>query len=343
MVDPVVRSVKIPRSHLERELYKEMRREHMIPRLTRKSVMYDNIQLCNPDGMILATISKKKANWYVRKNLASWTDNEIDPVRIRLHFTPKIAERPSNTINSNTNTTALQQYNASFKENQCVGCGSTKEYMKHYIVPYIYRTQFPIHYKAHLPHDIVLLCPHCHLSAQQALQWRKQQLEYELRSTRKDLHRTSDQVFTIDTNLRGVKNAAVALLNWRDRLPIRQRNLYEERVHEWAKKNEYKHINEQPYKSTEATSKDSTCQWLDVLTAASQLESHIPNPNYVAGTDLVIDSLKKNSNGDTVFDEATLADFIRGWRQHFVVIVQPRYLPSGWSIEGPVHCDRRDD
>ena len=60
---------------MERELYKEERRERMMPRLTRKKPLYDNIVMSDPQGNVLATVSIKKAQWYVRKNLAQWNNS----------------------------------------------------------------------------------------------------------------------------------------------------------------------------------------------------------------------------------------------------------------------------
>jgi len=147
--------------HLERELYKEERRERMIPRMTRKKPMYDNIVMSDPQGNVLATVSTKKAQWDVRKNLAQWNDdrNEDDnnnATSIRLLFTPK-----TNNITTNHHH-SRNEYNASIKQNRCVGCGSGHPQhpdddkgghvvvMKHYIVPYAYRSLFPLHFKTHL-------------------------------------------------------------------------------------------------------------------------------------------------------------------------------------------------
>mmetsp|Transcript_23405 Transcript_23405/g.55463 ORF Transcript_23405/g.55463 Transcript_23405/m.55463 type:complete len:470 (-) Transcript_23405:31-1440(-) len=60
-------------THLQRELYKDQRRKQSIPRLARKSPLYDNYRMYGPDGTtLLCTTSAKKARWYVRKNLAEW-------------------------------------------------------------------------------------------------------------------------------------------------------------------------------------------------------------------------------------------------------------------------------
>ena len=61
--------------HIQRELYKEQRRKKSVRFLALKKPMYDNIEMYGPDGIMLCTIGKKKANWYVnKKGLAVWSD-----------------------------------------------------------------------------------------------------------------------------------------------------------------------------------------------------------------------------------------------------------------------------
>eukprot|EP01083_Nonionella_stella_P090351 252423_1 len=74
-------------SHLVREQMKEKRRKEKIPMLAMKSKMYDNITLCDPQGQALSKISKKKANWYVKKGLADFIDGKEDSIRLK--FEPK--------------------------------------------------------------------------------------------------------------------------------------------------------------------------------------------------------------------------------------------------------------
>jgi hypothetical protein len=34
--------------------------------------------------------------------------------------------------------------------------------------------------------------------------------------------------------------------------------------------------------------------------------------------------------------EAALEEFVRGWRQHFLDIMQPKFLPAFWSVDSRV-------
>ena len=171
--------------HLQRELYKEQRRKESVRFLALKRPMYDNIEMYDPDGVLLCTIGKKKAHWYVsKKGLAVWKTpltgendkNGSNPGKapsIQLLFTPKNSK---NKENDNSNGTEETQdeihpnrvYNSSHKRNICVACGSSIGLMRHYVVPYSYRRLLPTKFKSHLPHDIVLLCMDCHMCADHA-------------------------------------------------------------------------------------------------------------------------------------------------------------------------------
>jgi len=182
-------------SHLKRELLKEKRRQEKIPDLARKSPMYDNIEMMDPQGQLLATISLKKAHWYIRKQLAKWT---IPDTTIQLLFTPKAHSGGG--------------YEKSIKNNICVGCGSDEFHMRHYVVPYAYRTRLPKRYKTHLSHDVVILCPDCHLHCEHETHLRMNALE----DARPEECYSASYV---DRHLHRIRSAALALLRWKDKLP----------------------------------------------------------------------------------------------------------------------------
>ncbi len=58
-------------------------------------------------------------------------------------------------------TTSLCVFAQSDKENRCCVCGRRGNYLRHNVVPYCYRSLFPLSMKSHLSHDIVLLCQEC--------------------------------------------------------------------------------------------------------------------------------------------------------------------------------------
>jgi len=99
--------------------------------------MYD------PDGLLIAHIPEKRANWYLRKGLATQVGSS--PVGIRLNFPPKRSE-----------------LRTSIRLNQCVVCGVSENLTRHHTVPDTIRKHLPTQYKSKVSHDILAVCASCH-------------------------------------------------------------------------------------------------------------------------------------------------------------------------------------
>ena len=69
-----------------------------------------------------------------------------------------------------------------------------------------------------------------------------------------------------------------------------------------------------------------------ILQKTIDMEFTVPNANFIPGAQLVIDDLNEHDD--------KISDFIQDWRFHFLETTQPRYLPIGWEVDSPVHCDR---
>lgn len=286
--------------HIERIIHKEKRRKQMMSKLTMKRTMYDNIFMYSPDGEVLATISKKKADWYIHKELAEWEDSNRENA-IRLLFHPKRPQRVDPERDSS-------EYNCAVKANQCVVCGSDQHFMRHYVVPYAYRSRFPESFKTHMPHDVVLVCGLCNARVDAESQKLMSELEDNLR---KD-PATAKPNFR-DERLCKVKSWGRALLKHQDRLPDDKVALYREFLKAYYGLSEPGPIP------------------VEYLQKAVSIDPNIKNPNYVSGSDLIIQSLK---------DSDQITEFIKLWRRHFVDTHQPRFLPTGWAIDSPVQSHR---
>lgn len=117
---------------------------------TRAGPFYDNCCLQAPDGDLLCTIDRKKAEWYLTKGLGTEVPDE--PVyTVRLKFEP--AGRAVGETGDFYKTP---------RENRCVVCGKTEELLRKNIVPHEYRKFFPTVMKDSASHDVVLLCWKCH-------------------------------------------------------------------------------------------------------------------------------------------------------------------------------------
>lgn len=110
-----------------------------------------------------------------------------------------------------------------------------------------------------------------------------------------------------------VRSCALALLNHSNQLPETKKQEYGDLV---------KSHNKMP-DNAELTN--------DMLQTTVDMEFTIPNPNFVSGPELVVKNLQDNDD--------KIAAFIRDWRTHFLETVQPRYLPTGWSVDSPFCCD----
>lgn len=110
---------------------------------TLRRQMYDNCRMEAPDGELLCTCDKTKAEWYVQKNLAI-VINE-DPYSIRLTFEP--AGRAVGEVG---------KYYTTPKENRCVVCGKEESFIRKNVVPRDYRKHFPSVIKDHSSHDVLL-------------------------------------------------------------------------------------------------------------------------------------------------------------------------------------------
>lgn len=116
---------------------------------TRNKPLYDNCYLEAPDGSLLCTMDKKKAEWYIKKGLGV----EIcpEPLRVRLNFEP--AGRANGEVG---------EYYLTEKKNCCVVCGKENDLIRKNVVPHEYRKFFPNVMKDKTSHDVLLLCTHCH-------------------------------------------------------------------------------------------------------------------------------------------------------------------------------------
>eukprot|EP00978_Attheya_sp_CCMP212_P049219 scaffold633585_cov63-Attheya_sp.AAC.1 len=292
-----------------------------------KSPMYDNVQMLDKKGELLCTISTKKGRWYVKKGLAAWTDPE-ESRAIQLNFDVKdrASTTTTTTNNDTTEDTTVENkkdgdvYQKSEKHNVCVACGDAKQYMRHYIVPYAMKKLFPSKYKSHLSHDICILCPNCHVHCERESHKRMNFLIEQ--NQQQQLGNEPEPQFIVDPDLYHVRSCALALLRWKDKLPPNKANVYETTVRSYLTKNNESLL------SLKRLDEELTASQLQ---SAIDVEYRIENSKYIPGPQRLLQSLEGN--------ETKMEAFIKDWRQHFLDTAQPRYLPTGWSIDSPVTCN----
>ncbi|KAL3826919.1 hypothetical protein ACHAXA_005999 [Cyclostephanos tholiformis] len=331
--------------HVRREIHKERKRMSKMDMISLKTPMYDNVYMLDVDREPMCTISMKKARWYIRKNIAEWsslknstnctaakkTDSKIgdeqDAKCIRLLFEHNGSSKdPSRSEEGILSSEAL--YLRSAKRNVCVACGRGGHIIRHYIVPYSYRSLMPPEYKSHMSHDIVILCPDCHLDCERHSKRRMKRMEDELRE--KDIMSTgaisrNDPV--VDHPYLGhVRSCAIALIKWKDDMPNDRVELYEKVVRDYL----ISACRNDDERTTLPKGKEMTELTKSQLEKACNVNHRVKNPNYVSGSEIVVRSLKG--------DARLLGQFIVDWRKHFVDTVNPRHMPTGWRVDNPVVC-----
>lgn len=166
---------------------------------TLKSPQYENCEVLSPDGQLMFRCCKKKAVWYLDRNLGKKVID--DPLTIQLTFIPKGVGHVDDPY-------FLQKM-----ENRCVVCGSEESLTRHHIVPYCYRKFFPENLKNHRSYDVMALCIPCHRSYEEHAITLKQTLAAQYSAP------ISGTGIKYDKELARARGAASALLANRDKMP----------------------------------------------------------------------------------------------------------------------------
>ncbi|XP_041370473.1 exonuclease 3'-5' domain-containing protein 2-like [Gigantopelta aegis] len=186
------------------------------------------------------------------------------------------------------------------KQNVCVVCGASDSYIRKFIVPQEYRKYFPPSLKDHRSHDILLLCPPCHqLSAQHDSVLRLQLADECSAPLDSGLGCKSRQ----DHGLQIVKSSAKALKFSNQKIPEQR-------------KDELRKIILDHFGAASITD--------DLLETACSIDVRIFNDDYVSHGQKVVNQYKC---------EHGLEYLEKRWRQHFVDMMKPRYLPNMWSVD----------
>lgn len=326
-------------SHIRREISKERKRKAKVELISMKTPMYDNVYMLDQNRDPMCTISMKKARWYVKKGIAEWSsfkegrdaaaavrpdDDGEGATCIRLLFEHNGSKSDATEPSKETNESETL-YLRSAKQNICVVCGDDGYHIRHYIVPYAYRTLLPERYRTHMSHDVVITCPDCHLLCERPKKERMRRMEDALR-TRTGAPDVSPVID--DPVLHHVRSCAIALVKWRDRMPAEKVESHERTVREYLASV----CDDEEEKGALLYGREGLTK--AQLQRACGVKYRVKNPNYVEGAELVTRSLE---------DAKSTEEFIVGWREHFVATAGPRHMPTGWRVDNPVVCGSRKD
>ena len=114
-----------------------------------KKRIYSNCKLLHPDGTVMCRCAKKRAQWYLDRNLAEYLGEDKKGNSIfRLTFTPKGCGKSGDPF-------YLQD-----RESKCCVCGCEDDLSKHHIVPLYFRRY--LNGSENSSHDVLPMCRRCH-------------------------------------------------------------------------------------------------------------------------------------------------------------------------------------
>ncbi|XP_057342216.1 exonuclease 3'-5' domain-containing protein 2 [Microplitis mediator] len=260
---------------------------------TRKEPLYHNCYLEAPDGETLCTCDRKKAEWYIAKNLGVKVKD--NPLTVRLNFEP-----------SGRAMGQVGEYYTQTKVNQCVVCGAEDEFVKKNVVPKEYRKNFPVIMKAHQSHDCLLLCPRCHeISTRHDLTMRERLAEM----CNAPLSKPLSQKLVEQNRIKRELMSAIKALRGKYKIPSQRRKQLQARILEYSGHDK---ITPQVLNFVEDK----------LIREVPSLAFYEDKPNHGLK---VVEHFVRSGKG--------LVELERLWRQHFVTTMRPKYLPKLWSID----------
>lgn len=183
---------------------------------TLKNPQYENCEVLNPGGQLMFRCCRKKAAWYLDRNLGKKVTDE--PLTVQLTFIPK--------GNGHVN----DPYYLQKMENRCVVCGSEESLTRHHIVPYCYRKFFPMNLKNHSSYDVIALCIPCHRSYEECATEFKKTLATQYSAP------INGTGIKYDKELARARGAASAILLNRDKMPLKRQEELLDRVKVYLQK-----------------------------------------------------------------------------------------------------------
>ncbi|XP_045134469.1 exonuclease 3'-5' domain-containing protein 2-like isoform X2 [Portunus trituberculatus] len=181
--------------------------------------------------------------------------------------------------------------------NVCVVCGQKDSYIRKNVVPHEYRKHFPSLLKHHQNHDVLLLCFPCHRKSNMLDAQLRMQLGKEFQAPVGNDPNAKD---IIDNSRKQLRNAARALLRHRGSLP-------EVRVQE------YQYTLQQFFCCESLTEEQ--------LKEAANMEVKVHRGQQEHGQ-AVVEGYKMIG----------LSKLEQRWRQHFINMMEPHFLPECWSV-----------
>ncbi|XP_005089945.1 exonuclease 3'-5' domain-containing protein 2 [Aplysia californica] len=193
-----------------------------------------------------------------------------------------------------------RNYYLQVKENLCVVCGHDQDYVRKFIIPYEYRKYFPNALKDHSSHDVLLLCTPCHRRSCDFDSALRLQLAQECQAP---VEAGATAKTVLDHDLQKIRSAGRALMLNKSSIP-------EARVTELEKVlKDFYGVESVPE---------------ELIKQASDIDARQIAEGYIPHGKLVVRHMARNGG---------LLAFQARWRQHFIDMMNPQYLPAFWSVD----------
>jgi hypothetical protein len=267
-----------------------------------------NCKVYHPDGKLMFVNSEKKAKWYIEKTGAIILKEEDGRIKeIQLTFEPK-----------GTGFEEDDSFGLSIQEFKCVVTGSSENLTRHHIIPYSYRKHMPIEYKSRNHHDVVLMTDFEHDKYERIVNKLKDDLHkrYNIPSVNEGNNMNLNKSICVKYMSRILGYIkAVSYAN----LPESKRKSMSNII--------LNYYNLKFNKDRKRITENLKCQLVEYL------QEHIKDTRH----NTTIDTHKMLV--DKLISIGELDSFVIMWRQHFIDIVKPKYMPIGWKVDYKVKTD----
>jgi exonuclease 3'-5' domain-containing protein 2 len=254
----------------------------------------ENWKVYHPEGKHMFTTSKKRVEWYLKRDLANVTGKN----KITLTFNPKGKGYNENDV-----------FGLSDLHRKCVVSGETDitKLQRHHIIPTMYRKHLPLEYKSKNRHDVVFIRYDLHEYYERYSDEYKDIIsdKYGILSY-SDLNLINSKRLSDFTKNEGkIMNICYTFLHKVNTVPIERQLQLAEIICR--------------YENVDLT--NLTKEFFnEKFNEYSKLLRNLKKNSMIDHGKMLIDQIDNYE------------EFIIGWRKHFIETMNPLYMPNGWDI-----------
>lgn len=307
------------------------------------SPSYDGYKVFSMSGKFVSQTAKSKGEWYIKSGLAVIYD---DPDPESTQKAIKLLFQPTKEFNPD-------EFQLAKLTDRCVCCGATTDFksielVSYSIVPPQIKRGLPQHVTSRASHDRVLLCGRCIKLIQPCAQKKVTNLlEQEgltVRTTSaanvcdKNLHRTraaANALLQYFSNIDAVKKALESTVDEvaseeassagkrKKRLPVSRIVELTTILCVFCKRPDISSLTEEDFQECLHLEPYVTSSDTEMETESSAIETFMMARGISASS---------MSTPPTKVQKARVQAFVEEWRQLMIDILQPKFLPPGWSV-----------